>query len=185
MEALVLSVLPHGEHGAVVRFLGFEEGLIAAFVHGARSRRRRADLAIGTRVALALRPRGEGQLPTATLEAVSSRGLLAFDPDTAAALSYLAQLVSDLLAEGDSHPRLAHALDALLTRMAHPGWLADFARFELLLLAETGFGLDLAACALGGARGDLAFVSPRTGRAVSRAMAQGQPWASRLLPLPP
>jgi DNA repair protein RecO (recombination protein O) len=183
-DALVLTLLPHGEHGAVVRFLGREQGLVAAFVHGARSRRRRADLAPGNRVALRLTPRSADTLPSAAAELIASRALLAFAPGTAAALDYLVHLPTLLLPEGMAEPHLYDLLDGLLDRLDRPGWEAEVARFELLLLAHLGFGLDLGACALTGSREDLVGVSPRTGRAVCRAAAEGQPWAASLLALP-
>jgi DNA repair protein RecO (recombination protein O) len=185
----VLTALPHGEHGAVVRFLTAGDGLVAGYVAGGRGRRRRADIQPGNRVALDLRAKAGGQLATARLELVESRALLAFEPHAAAALAWLVELTAATLAEGVPHPRLFAALDALLgglaAGLAGPALLADVARYELLLLEEEGLGLDLARCALGGAAHDLAFVSPRSGRAVSRARAAGQPWAGRLLPLPP
>lgn len=187
-QALVLTTLPHGENGAVVRFLAFGHGLQAGYVPGARGKGRRALIHPGNRVQLALKSRAEGQLPGATLELVESRALLAFEPGTASLLAWLTELTAVALAEGVPHPRVARALDALLAGlvagMARVAAAAGLARYELLLLEEEGFGLDLSACALGGPAADLAFVSPRTGRAVSRVKAEGQPWASLLLPLP-
>ena len=187
-DALVLTALPHGENGAVVRFLALEGGLRAGFVPGARSRSKRALLHPGNRVWLRLKSRAEGQLPTATVELLESRALLAFEPLAAAILAWLSELTEAALAEAVPHPRLAGALDALLggltAGMERTAARAGLARYELLLLEEEGFGLDLSTCALGGAPDDLAFVSPRTGRAVSRARAKGQPWAPQLLPLP-
>lgn len=183
-EALVLTRNPHGEHGAVVCFLARDEGRVAAFVHGAQSRRRRADLAPGNRVALALERRAAGALPTARLELLVSRALLAFAPATAAALDYLVHLPALLLADGVAEPGLFEALDATLARLDQPGWEAEVARFERDLLAGLGFGLALDRCALSGARAALVGVSPHSGRAVSEAAARGQPWERRLLPLP-
>ena len=187
-DALVLTLLPHGEHGAVVRFLSFSGGLRAGFVHGARSAKRRAVLAPGNRVALRLAARAEGALPVATAELVESRALAAFSPRSAAMLAWATELTASALADGVPHRRLVEALDALLAALAAEApadtALAALARYELLLLEEEGFGLDLVACALGGDAGDLAFVSPKSGRAVSRAKAAGQPWEAQLLPLP-
>lgn len=187
-EALVLSARAHGEHGAIARFLTFEAGLRTAYVAGGRARTKRPLLQPGNRVALALRSRAEGQLPGATVELVESRALLAFSPTTAAPAAWLTHLTAAGLAEGVACPALATALDALVAGLAAglsgPAAGLSMARYELLLLAECGFALDLSACALGGPGDDLAFVSPRTGRAVSRARAAGQPWAHRLLPLP-
>jgi DNA repair protein RecO (recombination protein O) len=187
-EALVLTALPHGENGAVVRFLTFVGGLRAGYVPGARGKGKRALLSPGNRVALSLRARAEGQLPGATVELVESRALLAFEPLSAAMLGWLTELTAAALAEAVPHPRLAGALDALLAGLAagmdRDGSRAALARYELLLLEEEGFALDLSACALGGPVADLAFVSPKSGRAVSRAKSAGQPWAAQLLPLP-
>jgi DNA repair protein RecO (recombination protein O) len=184
-DALVLTLMPHGEHGAVVRFLGVAHGLLAGHVAGARSRARRAALQPGNRVALRLKARVAGQLPAAEVELAESRALLAFAPETAAALAWSTALVAAALPERLPHPALAARLDALFARMGEgPGWEPDLVRLELLLLDELGVGLSLAACALGGPADDLAHVSPRSGRAVSRAKAAGQPWEERLLPLP-
>ena len=187
-EAIVLTSLPHGEHGAVVRFLTEADGLRAGYVAGGRGKAKRALLHPGNRVQLRLQARDSGQLASASLELLESRALLAFEPQPAAVLAYLTALLAATLAEGAPHPRLCGALDALLAGLAAglsaATVRANVARFELLLLAESGFGLDLSACALGGAADDLAFVSPNSGRAVSRAKAAGQPWAGQLLALP-
>lgn len=187
-EALVLTTLPHGENGAVVRFLSNTGGLRAGYVPGARGKGKRAVLHPGNRVALGLRAKAEGQLPGATVELIESRALLAFEPLPAAMLGWLTELTAAALAEAVPHPRLAAALDALLAGLAAGldpvDARAALARYELLLLEEEGFGLDLSACALGGPAADLGFVSPKTGRAVSRARSDGQPWARQLLPLP-
>lgn len=187
-QALVLTTLPHGENGAVVRFLAIQGGLRSGFVPGARGKAKRALLTPGNRVALRLRARSEGQLAGATLELVESRALLAFEPLPAAILAWLMEITAAALAEEVPHPRLATALDAMLSGlsagMGRQDALAAVARYELLLLEEEGFGLDLGSCALGGATDDLAFVSPKSGRAVSRAMASGQPWERQLFPLP-
>ncbi|MCG2840977.1 DNA repair protein RecO [Sandaracinobacter sp. RS1-74] len=187
-EALVLTSLPHGENGAVVRFLTMGHGLRAGYVPGARGKAKRAALHPGNRVALSLRARAEGQLAGATLELVKSRALIGFEPGGAAILAWVTELTAAALAEAVPHPRLAEALDALLEGLAaglQPvSARAALARYELLLLEEEGFGLDLASCALGGPVDDLAFVSPKSGRAVSREKADGQPWEGQLLPLP-
>ncbi|WP_199554032.1 DNA repair protein RecO [Sandaracinobacteroides hominis] len=187
-EALVLTALPHGENGAVVRFLSMQGGLRSGFVAGARGKAKRAVLHPGNRVELALKARAEGQLASATVELVESRALLAFEPQPAAILAWLTAISAAALAEEVPHPRLAGALDALLSGLAAgltgSEATSALARYELLLLEEEGFGLDLSACALGGSTDDLAFVSPKSGRAVSRAQAAGQPWERQLLPLP-
>ncbi len=188
-EAIVLTALPHGENGAVVRFLAMQGGLRSGYVQGARGRAKRALLSPGNRVAIRLRARSEGQLASADLEMVESRALIAFEPRPAVILEYLAALTAAALAEDVPHPRLATALDALLTGLQNgigeTDALGALARYELLLLEEEGFGLDLSSCALGGPNEGLAFVSPKSGRAVSREKAAGQPWERQLFPLPP
>ena len=100
-----------------------------------------------------------------------------------AALGSVVALVAATLPERDAHPELyARTLELVEALGAAPDWPARYAAWELALLAELGFGLDLAACAVTGTTEDLAWVSPRSGRAVSRAA--GAPWAERLLPLP-
>ncbi len=148
----------------------------------------RATLEPGNRVRLTLKPRGAGQLPSAAVELSASRALAAFVPHTAAIMGYATALTTAALPESVPHPRVWAALDLLMEALSagadRVAALAMLARFELLLLEEAGFALDLTGCALGGPADDLGFVSPRTGRAVSRARAAGQPWASRVLPLP-
>lgn len=184
-DALVLAVLPHGEHGAVLRALTAEAGLIAGYVRGGRSRRLRPVLQPGNRVRLELRSRVDSQLAAATVELVASRAGLAVEPVAGAALAWLAPALAAVLPEGDALPRLYAALDTLLDRMGREppaAWLRDVPRFELLLLAELGFGLDLGSCAATGDTAELIYVSPKSAQAVSAAA--GAPFAARLLPLP-
>lgn len=185
-EALVLAALPHGENGAVVRFLTPGDGLVAGYVRGGRSRRLRPVLQPGNRVVLGLRARVESQLAAATVELSAARAGIAVDALGAASLDWLTAASAALLSEGIDHGRLYAALEALLGAMAlgagDRAAAAGVARYELLLLAELGFGLDLSACAATGATEDLAYVSPRSSRAVSRAA--GAPYAARLLALP-
>ncbi|QXQ04914.1 DNA repair protein RecO [Sphingosinicellaceae bacterium] len=184
--ALVLTALPHGEHGAVVRFLTPEDGVQAGYVRGGRSRRLRPVLQPGNLVAVELRARVEEQLAAATVELVTSRAGLVFDRTSAAATEWLTALTAATLGEGQAQARLYAALDALFAAMAAGTTsmqaAAGVARYELLLLGELGFGLDLETCAATGTRDDLAYVSPRSSQAVSAAA--GAPYAAKLLPLP-
>lgn len=184
--AIVVALRPHGEHGAVVRLITPDHGLQAAYVRGARGRRLRPVLVPGNQVEAALSARTETQLPQASVELVHSRGPLLQEPLPAAAIDWITALTATVLPEGQPYPRLYQALDGLLAAIeAAPsasGWGAALVRYELLLLAELGFGLDLANCAVSGANDDLVAVSPRSGRAVSAAEAE--PYAGKLLPLP-
>jgi DNA repair protein RecO (recombination protein O) len=185
--AIICAVRPHGEHGAIVRALTPRDGVVAAYVRGGRSRRLRPVLVPGNLVQAELRARTEEQLPHATVELVASRGPLLGEPLPAAAIDWVAGLTATALPEGHDYPRLYEALAGLLAAMdAAPSariWAAALVRYELLLLAELGFGLDLSECAATGVEEGLAWVSPKSGRAVSDAAAEG--YRERLFRLPP
>lgn len=184
--AIVVALRPHGEHGAVVRLTTPEHGLQACYVRGARGRHLRPVLLPGNQVEAVLSARTETQLAQGIVELVHSRGPLLQEPLPAAAIDWACALTATALPEGQPYPRLYQALDGLLAAVeAAPsasGWGAALVRYELLLLAELGFGLDLERCAVSGSNNDLVAVSPRSGRAVSAAEAE--PYAGKLLPLP-
>lgn len=186
-EAIICAVRAHGEHGAVVRALTPDHGLQPGYVRGGRSRRLRPILVPGNSVQAEYRARTETQLAQLSVELVHSRAPLLSEPLPAAAIDWACALTAAALPEGQPYPRLYQALDGVLTAVesapAARGWGAALVRYEMLLLAELGFGLDLSECAATGAREDLTFVSPRSGRAVSAAGAQG--YRDRLLRLPP
>ena len=185
-KAIVCALRNHGEHGAVVRLMTPEQGLQAAYVRGARGRRLRPVLIAGNVVQAQLSARTETQLPQATLELVHSRGPLLSEPLPAAAIEWATVLTATVLPQAQPYPRLYDALEAVLDAIeAAPsaiGWGTALVRYELLLLAELGFGLDLDRCAVTGSNDQLVAVSPKSGRAVSSAEAE--PYAGKLLPLP-
>ena len=185
--AIVCALRNHGEHGAIVRLMTPDQGLVAAYVRGARGRRMRPVLIAGNVVQAQLSARTETQLPQATIELLHSRGPLLSEPLPAAAIDWATVLTATALPEGQPYPRLYQALEGLLDAIeAAPsavGWGAAMVKYELLLLAELGFGLDLERCAVTGDNDNLVAVSPRSGRAVSAAEAE--PYAGKLLPLPP
>lgn len=184
--AIVVALRPHGEHGAVVRLMTPEQGLQAAYVRGARGRRLRPVLLPGNKVEATLSARTDAQLAQGTVELVHSSGPLLQEPLPAAAIDWASALTATALPEGQPYPRLFQALEGLLAAIeAAPsasGWGAALVRYELLLLAELGFGLDLEKCAVSGGNDDLVAVSPRSGRAVSAAEAE--PYVGKLLRLP-
>jgi DNA repair protein RecO (recombination protein O) len=184
--ATVVAMRPHGEHGAIVRLMTPEHGLQAAYVRGARGRRLRPVLLPGNQVEASLSARTETLLPQATVELLHSRGPLLAEALPAAAIDWACALTAIALPEGQPYPRLYEAFDGLLAAIeAAPsagGWGAALVRYELLLLAELGFGLDLEHCVVSGRNDELVAVSPRSGRAVSAAEAE--PYAGKLLPLP-
>ena len=186
-KAIVCALRNHGEHGAVVRLMTPAHGLQAAYVRGARGRRMRPVLIPGNVVQAQLSARTDTQLPQATVELVHSRAPLLSEPLPAAAMEWAAALTATALPEGQPYPRLYEALEGLLDAIeAAPsasGWGTALVRYEILLLAELGFGLDLDRCAVTGTNDNLVAVSPKSGRAVSAAEAV--PYAGKLLPLPP
>ena len=184
--AIVCALRNHGEHSAIVRLMTRDHGLQAAYVRGARGRTMRPVLIPGNIVEVRLRSRTDAQLAQAEIELSHSRAPLFSEPLPAAAIAWATALTATALPESQPYPRIHEAFDALLAAIeAAPsasGWGAALVRYELLVLAELGFGLDLESCAAGGANDDLVAVSPRSGRAVSAAEAE--PYTGRLLKLP-
>ncbi len=183
-EGVVLEVRPLGERDLKITALTFEHGRHAGLVIAGRSRKKAPLLQPGNRLDLLWRARLESQLGHF---AVEPRRLYAAtlvdDPRRLQAVAAVTALLEASLPEREPHPKLYAALLTLLGRLAaDQAWPEAYVRFELLLLAELGFALELDRCALTGMREGLAYVSPRTGRAVS-ATAAG-PWVDRLLPLP-
>ncbi len=184
-EGLLLQARPHGESAAIITVLTADHGLHAGVVRGGTGRRLSPVLQPGALLHLNWRARLHDHLGTFTAEPVRAyaAGLLS-DADRLSALSAVCALASFALPDREPQPRLYPATLALFERLAHDGaWYGAYLAWERLLLEETGFGLDLSRCAVSGAREGLALVSPRTGRAVTRAAAGAL--AARLLPLPP
>lgn len=185
--AIVLAIRPHGEHGAIVRALTPDDGVRPGYVRGGRSRALRPILQPGNAILGDWRARTDDQLPALTVELAHSRAALHGEPLPAAVISWVAALTAAALPEAQPYPRLyaalAAVLDAVEAAPAARGWAGALARYELLVLAELGFGLALDRCVVTGARDDIAYISPKSGGAVSRAAAAG--YEDRLLPLPP
>ena len=185
-DAILLSVRAHGEHGAVARALTRVDGVRPGYVRGGHSRGFRPVLQPGNVIRGEWRARTAEQLAALTVELVHSRAALHAAPLPAAALEWLTALTAAALPEAQPYPHLHDALsgvlDAIEAAPSARGWAAAMARYELLVLAELGFGLDLSACVATGATDDLAFVSPKSGGAVSRAAAAG--YEARLFALP-
>lgn len=185
-DGIVCAVRNHAEHGAIVRILTRDDGLRAFYVRGARGRRLRPVLIAGNLVAARLSARVEEQLWHGEVELLHSRAPLLGEPLPAAGIEWATALTAVALPETHPYPAIHDALDGLLSAIeAAPsaiGWGAAMVRFELLLLKELGFGLDLDRCAVTGSSEDLLAVSPRSGRAVSAAAAE--PYRAQLLPFP-
>lgn len=184
--AIILALRAHGEHGVVVRALTPNDGVRAGYVRGGRSRALRPVLQPANTILGEWRARTDEQLPALTVELVHSRATLHTEPLPAAALDWLATLTAAALPEAQPYPQLylalAGILDAVEAAPLARGWAGAMARYELLVLAQLGFGLDLERCVVTGSVEDIAFVSPRSGGSVSRAAAMG--YEDRLLALP-
>jgi DNA repair protein RecO (recombination protein O) len=184
-EAVVLAARAHGDTGAVVDLLTRLHGRRTAYVAGGASRRMKPFLQPGSRVAVDLRARTSEHLGSARLEPMGEGPSALFDdPLALLGLSSAAAVAQAALPEREAHPGAFLAFEALTTALGlRDLWPAVYVRFESGLLEELGFGLDLTSCAVTGTVDDLAWVSPRTGRAVSTGA--GAPYADRLLRLPP
>jgi DNA repair protein RecO (recombination protein O) len=184
-DAFVLNARAHGEAGAIVEFLTANHGKYAAHVAGGGSRRIKPFLQPGAQVIARFRARMSDQLGSATLEPVGEGPSSLFDDALAlAGLAAAAAVAGGALPEREPHPGAYFAFEALSRALAQPDiWPAVFVRFEAGLLQELGFGLDLSKCAATGSLDDLIYVSPKTGRAVSRQA--GEPYKDRMLKLPP
>jgi DNA repair protein RecO (recombination protein O) len=183
-EAYILSARAHGESGAIVELLTETYGRYPVHVAGGSSRRMKSILQPGAKVVARYRARIEGQLGSAVVEPIGEGPSELFDDATAlSGLAAAAAVAGGALPEREPHPGAFYAFDALIGALGLADiWPAIFVRFEAGLLRELGFGLDLSRCAATGVTEDLVWVSPRTGRAVSRAA--GAPYADKLLALP-
>ena len=182
-RGIVLAVRPHGESDAIVTLLTERQGRHAGMVKGGAGRKHRAILQPGNLVQAEWRARLEGHLGNFTVEALQAfGGGILSDRAALAGLSCLCTMIDATLPEREPHPQIFAAAVTLLSHLGDPLWNAHYVRWELALLREMGYGLDLRSCAATGATDDLVFVSPRSGRAVSRAAAE--PYRGRLLALP-
>ncbi len=182
-EGIVLGVKRHGETSVILELMTLERGRHLGLVRGGAGTRLRGVLQPGNLLRATWRARLDEHLGHYAVEGLNLRaaGLLGA-AHAVHGVTYVAELCR-LLAEREPHGRVFTALQAILDGIGDPPAAATLiARFELKLLAELGFGLDLACCAATGTTADLAYVSPRSGRAVSRAA--GHEYRDKLLRLP-
>lgn len=182
-EGIILGVRRHGETSAIVEAMTRQHGRHLGLVRGGRSRKQQPILQPGNRVDLTWRARLDEHLGTFQIEALELHAarLIGSASGVYGVQTLAAHL--RLLPERDPHAGLFDALSVILEHLDDARSAGELiVRFELLVLDELGFGLDLAQCAATGARENLAFVSPKSGRAVSRAA--GEPWADKMLVLP-
>lgn len=184
-EGILLSTRAHGENAAIIDVLTCDHGRHAGVVRGGQGRRLAPILQPGTLVSLAWRARLEDQLGTYTVEPIHSRAVLFNDRRALAGLNAVVALLAFVLPERAPQEELFTATETLLSAMeTEPEtWPLAYLLWERALLDVAGYGLDLGSCAVTGGTEDLVYVSPRSGRAVSREGA-GE-WAEKLLPLPP
>ncbi|GIK82183.1 MAG: DNA repair protein RecO [Pseudorhodoplanes sp.] len=182
-EAVVLAVKRHGETSAILDAMTREHGRYLGLVRGGASTRMRPLLQPGNSVRVTWRARLEEHLGTFAVEGLQLRtGALLAASHCVYAVTHLSALTR-LLPERDPHASIYYALDVTLGHLDDPLFAAALVvRFELQMLAELGFGLDLDCCAATGRSTDLAYVSPKSGRAVSAEA--GEAWRDKLLPLP-
>ena len=182
-RGIVLRLRRHGESSAVMSVLTREHGRHAGLVRGAEGRRARGALQPGNLVQLVWRGRLAEQLGRFSWDLIEPLGGIWLEsPARLAAIAAACALAEAGLPEREIHTPAYEALAALLGALGQEGWESLYVHWELGLLSDLGFGLDLSACAATGSNDDLAFVSPRTGRAVS--LSAGEPYRDRLLPLP-
>jgi DNA repair protein RecO (recombination protein O) len=182
-EGIVLGARRHGETSIILELMTRTHGRHLGLVRGGSGPRMRGILQSGNTVRATWRARLDEHLGHYLVEPANLRAAGFMDRAHALhGVTHLAALCR-LLAEREPHVALYDALEAILDRLADSRAVAPLvARFELDFLAELGFGLDLAACAATGTKDDLIFVSPRSGRAVSRAA--GEPYRDKLMRLP-
>lgn len=181
---ILLNVRRHGETSAIIEVFTEAMGRHAGIVRGGTSRKIAPILQPGAQLDVAWRARLEDHIGTFVVEPVRSRAALVMGDRLAlAGLNAVTGLLSFCLPEREAHRALYRRTEQLLDLLGQNDlWPLAYLRWELALLEEMGFGLDLSACAVTGVTDELAYVSPKTGRAVSRAGAGD--WATRLLPLP-
>lgn len=182
-DGIVLGVRRHGEAGAILELMTREHGRHLGLVRGGAGARLRPILQPGNRVSATWRARLDEHLGTFTVEGLDLPAASFLGTPHALFGVTLLGALCRLLPERDPHPGIYAALEQLLSvlvdaRRAGP----ELVRFELMLLGDLGFGLDLDRCAATGTTAELSYVSPRSGRAVSRAA--GEPWHDKLLRLP-
>lgn len=182
-QGLVLSSRRHGEHDAIVSILTEHNGRYAGLVKAGSGRRMAGVLQPGNVVKAVWRARLDEHLGTLSVEMVRSHSaMIMTDADRLAALSSLCALLDALLPERQPQPEIERATHDIVGRLAGDDWQVGYALWELRVLRELGFGLDLTVCAGTGSQENLIYVSPKSGRAVSAGA--GEPYKDRLLPLP-
>ena len=182
-EGIILGTRRHGETSAILEVMTRAHGRHLGLVRGGRSRKQQPVLQAGNRIDILWRARLDEHMGTFQVEALDLNAARLFD--SAAAIYGLQTLAGHLrlLPERDPHERLYDTLGLVIDHLDDPDAASELVvRFEIMMLDELGFGLDLSECAATGARSELTYVSPKSARAVSRSA--GEPWRDRMLALP-
>lgn len=184
-EAALLATRPFGETSVIIEVFSATHGRHAGVVRGGTSRKVAPVLQPGAQLSVTWKARLESHLGTFTIEPIRSRAATAMGDRLAlAGLNAVCGLLAMVLPEREGHPALYARTIGLLDLLGQSElWPLAYLRWEQALLEEMGYGLDLSACAVHGVNEDLIYVSPKSGRAVSREGA-GE-WVDRMLPLPP
>ncbi|MEQ8227574.1 MAG: DNA repair protein RecO [Rhodospirillales bacterium] len=183
-KGYILATRKHGENALIVSALTENRGRQTGLVRGGAGRRKRGGLQIGNLVTLDWRGRLPEHLGTLTTEVLDAPAATLLDcPDGLAALSSACAVAEALLPEGEEHPAIFHGLAGLMGVLDDPDVGSAYVKWEVGVLGELGFGLDLTACAATGETENLVYVSPKTARAVSAEA--GRPYHDKLLALPP
>lgn len=184
-QGILLSARKHAETSAIIEVFTPEHGRHVGVVRGGTSRKIAPILQPGAQLDLAWRARLEDHIGAFSVEPVRSRAALVMGDRLAlAGLNAVTALLSFCLPEREAHAPLYLRSERLLDLLGQAEvWPLAYLQWEMALLEEMGYGLDLARCAVTGTSEGLVYLSPRTGRAVSEAGAGD--WADRLLPLPP
>ncbi|MHA1536633.1 MAG: DNA repair protein RecO [Alphaproteobacteria bacterium] len=183
-DGIVLAARRHGEHALIVQLLTREHGRHAGLVRGGAGSRQRGTYQPGNLVSAQWRGRLPEHLGAYVCELKRSHaGALLDDPLRLAALSSACAVGEAALPDREPHGPVFEGFLALLEALAGgQAWGEVYIRWELGVLAELGYGLDLSICAATGRNDELAYVSPKSGRAVS--LSAGEPYRDKLLPLP-
>lgn len=182
-QAIILAARPHGENGAVVSILTQDKGRQAGYVRGANTSKMRGVLEQGNIVDARWQARTSDSLGALTIELIANpSAAIMGDALKLAALQSACDLCDAALPEREGHEGLFYGLQALLNTLDGEVWAPAYVMWEIAMLGELGFALDLKTCAGGGDAQRLAYVSPRTGRAVS--IDAGKIYKDRLLALP-
>ncbi len=182
-EGALLSVRKHGETSVIIEVFTAEHGRHAGVVRGGVSRKMTPILQPGAQLDLRWRARLEDHIGSFTVEPIRARAQVLSDRAALAGLNAITSMLLFVLPDREPHPLLYARTQSMLDLLGtNPAWPVAYLKWEMALLDEMGFGLDLSHCAVTGGNDYLCYVSPKTGRAVS-ASGAGE-WADRLLPLP-